>query len=125
MRGKREDETMVKRAFAMAGDSAVAIANDIDDFRYDATSMCLPIGVRTEARVAESLEVQFLLEDGIIEFMINGATAMVLPGDFVRVPAGAAFAYRNAGDELAHLLMRRVNPAPTRRALRLICTNAA
>jgi len=116
---------MHNRAFAVAGGTAVAIANDVDDFRYRAVSICVPVGVQTEARIAEALEIQFMVEDGFVEFMVGGASAMVLAGDFVRVPPGAVFAYRNSGEEPAHLLIRRVNPAPLRRALRVIGEHAA
>ena len=116
---------MVNRAFAIAGGTAVAVANDLSDFRYRATSIGVPVGVHTEARVAEGLEIQFLVEDGILEFMVNGASTMVLAGDFVRVPPGLVFAYRNAGDEADYLLMRQVDPAPVRRALRIIAAHAA
>lgn len=116
---------MGNRAFAITGGGAVVIANDIDDFRYRARPICLPVGVQVEARVAKDVETQFMVDDGFVEFMVNGATAVALPGDFVRVPAGIVFAYRNAGEEAAHLLMRTVNPAPVRRALRLIYGHAA
>jgi len=79
---------MGNRAFAVADGIAVAFANDVDDFRYRAVSISVPVGVQTEARMAESLEMHFLIEDGLVEFMINGGTAMLLPGDFVRVPLG-------------------------------------
>jgi len=116
---------MTNRAFAVAGGAAIAIANDVGDFRYRAMSVCVPIGIQAEARVAANVEVQIMVEDGFVEFMINGGAAVVLPGDFVRVPPRAVFAYRNAGDEPAHLLMRYANPAPIDRALRIVRDTAA
>jgi len=116
---------MGNRAFAIASGTAVAIANDVDDFRYRAVSISVPAGVQTEPRTNDGFETHFLVEDGFVEVMIGGATAMVLAGDFVRVPPGIVFAYRNSGDEPARLLMRRVNPGPARRALRIICDHAA
>ena len=106
-------------AFVIADDHAAVIANDDCDFRYRASRECVPVGVQVAARVVADREVQILVEDGYIEFMIGGATAIALPGDFVRVPAGVVHAWRNADDTDAHLLKRTVSPSPARRALRV------
>ncbi len=110
---------MNNKAFVIANGEASHIANDECDFRYRAARHCLPVGVQAAAQTNTQAETQFMVEDGIVEFMIGGATAMVLAGDFVRVPPGVVHAYRNAGDSAAHLLVRRTSPQPTRRALRL------
>lgn len=116
---------MGNRAFLIAGNHATLIANDNCDFRYSATAHCVPVGVQVPARCSDRAETQVLVEDGVIEFMIGGAAVMVLAGDFVRVPAGVHFAYRNTGDTTARLLMRSVNPRPARRAMHINATFAA
>jgi quercetin dioxygenase-like cupin family protein len=110
---------MSNAAFVIADDHAVTIANDNCDFRYRASREYVPVGVQVAARTIRDREVQILVEDGFVEFMIGGATAIALPGDFVRVPAGVVHAWRNTGDTDAHLLRRTVSPRPARRALRV------
>lgn len=110
---------MGKRAFVITGDTAALVANDNCDFRYSATAHYVPVGVQIAARQHDHAETQFMVEDGILEFMIGGGAGMVMTGDFVRVPAGVPYAYRNAGDGTARLLMRSVNPATTRRAAQI------
>lgn len=110
---------MSNAAFVIADDHASPVANDGCDFRYRAKCECVPVGVQTAARVVANREVQIMVEDGLVEFMIGGASAIALPGDFVRVPAGVIHAWRNAGDTDAHLLTRSVSPQPARRALNL------
>ena len=116
---------MGDRAFVIAGRHAAVIANDNRDFRYSATAHYVPVGVQATARCHERAETQFLVADGIIEFMIGGAAAMVLAGGFVRVPPGVHYAYRNAGDTTARLLVRSVNPRKAQRATHINATFAA
>lgn len=116
---------MGQRAFLIMGSHARLIANDDCDFRYRASAHYLPVGAQVPTRCHERAEMQFMVEDGIVEFMVGGAAGIALAGDFVRVPAGMHYAYRNAGDETARLLVRSVNPVPTRRATEVIATFAA
>jgi mannose-6-phosphate isomerase-like protein (cupin superfamily) len=116
---------MGKQAFLIAGSRAAVIANDDCDFRYSASAHYVPVGVQVPARCHERAETQFLVEDGVVEFMIGGAGAMVMAGDFVRVPAGVHFGYRNAGDTTARLLVRSVNPRKSQRATHVNATFAA
>ena len=116
---------MGNRAFLIAGSRAAVIANDTGDFRYTAAAHYIPVGVHATARCHERAETQFLIEDGVIEFMIGGAAATVMAGDFVRVPAGVHYAYRNAGDTTARILVRSVNPRKTQRATQINVTFAA
>lgn len=110
---------MGKRAFLIAGDRATLIANDVTDFSYRASVHHLPIGVQVPAHISERAETQFMVEDGIVEFMIGGAAGMALGGDFVRVPPSVPFAYRNAGDTAAVLLVRTTSPKAICRAIRV------
>lgn len=116
---------MGNRAFVIAGGQAALIANDVSDFRYHAAAHYLPVGVQVPMRTHDRAETQFVVEDGVVEFMIGGAAGLVLQGDFVRVPAGVPYAYRNAGDSTARILMRAVNPAAVKRAVQVTATFAA
>jgi mannose-6-phosphate isomerase-like protein (cupin superfamily) len=116
---------MGAKAFVIDGSHAALVANDNCDFRYRATAHHLPTGIQVPARSHERAETHFMVVDGMIEFMVGGAAGIVLPGDFVRVPAGVVYAYRNAGDSLAHILVRQVNPATARIAARVTGNFAA
>ena len=116
---------MGNRAFLIAGDRAALIANDSTDFRYRAAVHYLPVGVLVPTRCHDCAETQFMVEDGTVEFMIGGAAGMVLAGDFVRVPAGMPYAYRNAGDTTARVLVRTVSPLATPRTTRITAEFAA
>ena len=62
--------------------------------------------------------------DGGAEAVIDAA-GLVVAGDFVRVPPGVPYAYRNPGDGAARLLVRAVSPAAARRAMQITTTFAA
>jgi mannose-6-phosphate isomerase-like protein (cupin superfamily) len=46
------------------------------------------------------------VEEGIVEFMIGGASGLVTGGGFVRVPIDTPFSFRNAGDDTARIVSR-------------------
>ncbi len=108
---------MATRAFVITGDKAAVIANDAGDFLYRGMAHRLPIGAQVAARTNALAETLFMVEDGLVEFMVGGASAPVLTGDFVRVPPGVMFAYRNAGDGPATVLMRTTSPQGHKRAV--------
>lgn len=108
---------MTKRAFIIAANQASVVANDVTDFRYRAASHVLAMGEQGGVRCNDLLETQIMVQTGTVEFMIDGASAIAFAGDFVRVRAGAFYAWRNAGDISARILVRTVSPAPVSRAL--------
>ena len=116
---------MAQKAFVIAGDRAAIVANDNCDFRYRAAVHYVPVGVQVPVRCHDHAETQFMIEDGMVEFMIGGAAGYVLPGDFIRVPAGVPYAYRNAGDTTVRVLARTVSPQIAARALRITAEFAA
>lgn len=116
---------MGKQAFVITGSHAVMIANDTADFRYRASAHYVPVGVQVPIRSHDHSEIQFMVDEGIVEFMIGGAAGIGFAGDLVRVPAGVPYAYRNAGEMTARILVRSVNPSPTRHATQIIATFAA
>lgn len=116
---------MCNKAFVIVGDHATAIANDVIDFRYCATLEVLEPDAQLAPRSDAVHETQVMLETGTVQFMIGGATVVVLSGDFVRVPVGVVHSCRNLGDTPARLMIRRTNPLPLQRALRVAGTWAA
>jgi quercetin dioxygenase-like cupin family protein len=94
-------------AFFFNGDRIVYIANAADAGPpYRAGRRLLPPGTTVPARAEASAETTIVVVDGIIELMVGGAAGMMGPGGFARIPPGTQFAYRNAGDGCAELLVR-------------------
>lgn len=69
-------------------------------------------------RTDAEFETQIVLEAGTLEFMIDGATAVIAAPNLVRVAPGVAHAYRNVGHDTARILLRTVRPVPPRRTIR-------
>jgi mannose-6-phosphate isomerase-like protein (cupin superfamily) len=116
---------MSERAFLIAGDRAAVVANDIADERYRAAMHYVPVGVQVPVRSHGESETQFMLEDGMLEFMIGGAATYISAPNLVRVPPGVPYAYRNVGDHTARLLVRAIRPEPTQRMVRMFVEYAA
>lgn len=106
---------MNDRAFVIVGDHAAVVANDVTDARYRAVVHCVPIGIQVPVRSHADAETVVMLEDGMLEFMIGGASAYVTAPQVVRVPPGVLYAYRNVGDHTAHLLVHTGKPGPIRK----------
>lgn len=64
----------------------------------------LPPMMQAGARRNRLEDMLFFVEEGIVEFMVNGAAGIVTAGGFVRIPAGTLYAFRNAGDDCARVL---------------------
>lgn len=111
--------------FFVANNHAVIVANDFADLRYRASVLFLPYGAQEPARNSAQDETLFLVEQGSVEFMINGASTLAGAGSLVRVPAGIVHAYRNAGDRMARILVRMQRPTKTRRLFRVTLEYAA
>ena len=116
---------MNDRAFVIAGDKAAVIANDINDARYRAAAHYVPVGVQVPVRCHGDAETQFMLEDGMLEFMVGGAATYISAPYMMRVPAGVPYAYRNVGDHTARLLVRAAKPEPTYKMIRAFVEYAA
>jgi mannose-6-phosphate isomerase-like protein (cupin superfamily) len=88
---------------------AVYVANDNGPLPANIHHLppMVQVGVRRNALSALVLFV----EEGIVEFMIGGASGFVTAGGFVRIPADTPYAYRNPGDETARLVSRAVGPS--------------
>ncbi len=116
---------MTQRAFVIVGDRAARIANDVDDFRYRAAMHDIAAGLQMPAHCHAGAETQFMLEAGSLEFMVGGASGVITAPDFVRVPPGVSYAYRNAGAATARLLVRTVHPQPAIKIIRTCIEYAA
>lgn len=116
---------MNDRAFVITGDTAAVIANDVGHSRYRAAAHYVPVGVQAPVRSHSDSETVFMLEDGVLEFMVGGAAAIIAAPQIVRVAPGVPYAYRNAGDHIARLLVRRTKPEPSYRMIRAIIEYAA
>lgn len=108
---------MSAHAFFFNGDRIVHLANASGAAaQYRAGLRRLPPGVAAATRVEERAETAIVVVHGLIELMVGGATGMMGAGEFARIPPGTHFAYRNAGDEPAELLIRTAplgTPRPT------------
>ena len=102
---------MSPKAFYLAGSEVLFIANSASvGERYTAQRHVLPPGAQTAARRHDTRETVVVVAAGTVEFMVGGAAGPVAAGSFVRIPAGATYACRNAGDGAATLLVRTIGP---------------
>jgi mannose-6-phosphate isomerase-like protein (cupin superfamily) len=116
---------MNDRAFVIAGDQAAVIANDVDDARYRAAAHYVPVGVQVPVRSHGDVETVFMLEEGMLEFMVGGAATHIVAPYVLRVPPGVPYAYRNVGDDTARLLVRANKPETTYKMVRAYIEYAA
>lgn len=106
---------MSRHAFFIVGDQVVHVANAAGaGFQYQAQSHVLLPQVQIGPHMHELAETVLFVKEGTLEVMINGMAGYVGAGSFVRIPAKAWFAYRNAGDEPARLLCRTAPPCRVR-----------
>lgn len=116
---------MSDKAFVIAGDRAAVLANDIADVRYHAAVHYVPVGVQVPIRSHTGREMQFMLEEGVLEFMVGGASTYLAAPSLIRVPPDVPYAYRNVGDDTARLLVRAARPAPAVKMVRVSIEYAA
>lgn len=104
------------RSFFLDNGRVVFIANAGADLRYRAHAHRLRPGALVPARRNERSTLVFVVENGTLEFMVEGAVGFIAAGEAVRIAPGASFAYRNAGNTEALLLSRCQAPCrPVRR----------
>jgi mannose-6-phosphate isomerase-like protein (cupin superfamily) len=100
---------MPKSAYFVSHNRAIRVANDNGPAPLNVHH--LPPLVQVGVRRNGLSEMILFVEEGVVEFMIGGASGFVTSGGFVRVPADTQFAYRNAGDETAKLVTRAAGPS--------------
>ena len=98
---------MSRRAFFIADDRIIHIANPCGaGLNYHAQAHVVLPGAQVGPHTHELAETVLVVEDGVLELMVNGMSALVTAGSFIRVPAKAWFAYRNDSDHAVHVLQR-------------------
>lgn len=111
---------MSRRAFFIAGDRIMHIANACGaGLSYQAQAHVVMPGALVGPHVQDRAETVIVVEQGMLEVMVNGMAGLVDSGNFVRVPAGTWYAYRNAGDNVARVLQRTAPMPPLREARRI------
>ena len=104
---------MPSTAILDTGDQVVAVANDVSaGSAYRADTVALPCEGRSGPRRDDVADTLLLVERGLIEMMVEGATGYLDAGEFARVPAGYTYAFRNAGSTIARVLSVRVRNEP-------------
>jgi mannose-6-phosphate isomerase-like protein (cupin superfamily) len=102
---------MTQNAYFVSRDRAVRVANDNGPVPLNVHS--LPPMMQAGARRNGLSEMVLFVEEGIVEFMIGGASGFVTSGGFVRIPAGTTYAFRNAGDDTARIVSGCAHAAVT------------
>jgi mannose-6-phosphate isomerase-like protein (cupin superfamily) len=106
---------MSRRAFFIAGDRVVHIANPCGAAMvYHAVQYHVLPGEQVGPRMLERADTLIYVEAGTVEVMVNGLSALIPAGRFVRVPAKTWFAYRN-DDEKAAVVLHRNSPVQRQR----------
>lgn len=117
---------MSRRAFFIAGDRIVHIANPCGaGLAYHAQAHLVMPGAQVGPQVQEQAETVVLVEEGVIEVMINGMSGRVTAGNFIRIPAKAWYAYRNDTDNAARVLCRTAPVQRSREGVRITIQIAA
>ena len=117
---------MSRRAFFIAGDRVVHIANPCGaGTGYHGQSHVVQPGAQVGPYMHEQAETIILVEEGVLEVMINGMTGWVRAGDFVRIPASTWHAYRNDTDNLTRILCRTAPVQRPRESCRITIHIAA
>ena len=77
---------------------------------YFAMEAFVPPGGGPPPHIHTREDETFYLLEGQIEFLLGEETVLAGPGDFVNVPRGVVHCFRNAGTEIARLVVT-FNPA--------------
>jgi mannose-6-phosphate isomerase-like protein (cupin superfamily) len=98
----------VQSIFVSGTNLAFVASGQGTDRRYVAIERVVEPCAQAQAGIRDHAVTVFFVQDGIVEFMVNGATASVKAGAFVRVPANHAFAYRNLSSAPARLFTQTI-----------------
>ena len=111
---------MSRRAFFIAGDRIIQIANPCGaGLSYQAQAHVVLPGAQVGPHVQELAETVLVVEEGVLDVMINGMSGLITAGNFIRIPAKTWFAYRNDSDDAARVL-HRTAPVQQHREARMI-----
>lgn len=95
---------MPASAFFVTANRAIRVANDNGPLPVNVHF--LPPLTQAGSRRSGVGEMVLFVEEGIVEFMVGGASGFVTAGGFVRIPADTPYSFRNAGDEAARVVTR-------------------
>lgn len=95
---------MSASAFFVATNRAIRVANDNGPLPVNVHH--LPPLMQVGTRRSGVGEMVLFVEEGVVEFMVGGATGFVTTGGFIRIPADTPYSFRNAGDEAARVVTR-------------------
>mgnify|MGYP001329488266 FL=1 len=93
---------MTQRTYFISPDRALGVAND--NRAVPPHVHHLPSMMQTGIRHNGPAEMVLFVEAGIVEAMVGGAAGIVGHGTLIRIPPGATYAFRNAGDETVRLV---------------------
>jgi mannose-6-phosphate isomerase-like protein (cupin superfamily) len=93
---------MTASAYFVSSSRALRVAND--NGPAPANVHHLPPLVQASVRRNRLSEMVLFVEEGIVEFMIGGASGFVTAGGFVRIPMDTPYSFRNPGDETARIV---------------------
>lgn len=106
---------MSRRAFFIAGDRIIHIANPRGaGLGYQAQALVVLPGAQVGPHSQDLAETVLLVEDGVLEVMVNGMAGLVTAGNFIRIPAKSWYAYRNDSSDAVRVL-RRTAPVQKQR----------
>jgi len=117
---------MSRRAFFIAGDRIIHIANPCGaGLAYQAQAHVVLPGAQVGPHTQERAETVLLVEDGVLEVMVNGMAGLVTAGNFIRIPAKAWYAYRNDSTDAVRVLQRTAPVQQHREGCRITIQIAA
>ncbi len=93
---------MTANAYFVSSSRALRVAND--NGPAPANVHHLPPNMQAGARRNRLSEMVLFVEEGIVEFMIGGASGHVTAGGFIRIPIDTPYSFRNAGDDTARIV---------------------
>lgn len=93
---------MSTSAYFVTTTRAIRVANDNGPMAANVHH--LPPMMQTGTRRNRLSEMVLFVEEGVVEFMIGGASGHVTAGGFVRIPIDTPYSFRNAGDETARIV---------------------
>ena len=93
---------MTASAYFVSHSRALRVANDNGPAATNAHH--LPPNMQAGIRRNRLSEMVLFVEEGIVEFMIGGASGYVTAGGFVRIPVDTPYSLRNAGDDTARIV---------------------
>jgi mannose-6-phosphate isomerase-like protein (cupin superfamily) len=103
---------MSRHAFFVYDDQLFHIANPCGaGLNYQARERVLTPGELTSAAQHPSSETVITVTEGVVDLMVNGASASIGVGQFARIRPGHWFALRNSDYRLAKVLVR-IAPEP-------------